>query len=160
MRSLEDRPGLGLALGQRYRPTTFGIFGFAWISSPTLRDAMVLALRYLDLSFAFCTPTIELGADENVLQLADERVPADVRGFLVDRDLAAIFSVFDAQYLDQPLPQANSHTVELCEAQCRELVAATGAHRHRERCRRLHHPRGGRAHGDRSGRPRDGHEHP
>lgn len=168
VRALDDRPGLGLELGQRYRPTTFGIFGFAWVSSPTLRDAMALALRYLDLSFAFCTPTIRLGPDEIVLELADDRVPADVRRFLVDRDLAAIFSVvgdllgaritlrrlelralepasagryekifgiapvfgapvnigtFDAKYLDQPLPQANSHTVALCEAQCRELVA-------------------------------------
>lgn len=165
---LADRRALGLEVGSRYRVTTFGIFGFACVSSPTLRDAVDFALRYFDLSFAFCIPTVEVEGESIRLRLHDERIPGDVRPFLVERDLAAIYTVlgdllggsvplrtldlraqepvhsfefvrmfgirpafgaaenagtFDRAYLDQPLPQANEHTVAICEAQCRDLVA-------------------------------------
>ncbi|KAA0021659.1 AraC family transcriptional regulator [Antrihabitans cavernicola] len=94
-RALGERPSLGLDVGCRYNVTTFGIFGFACLSSPTLRDAIALALRYLDLSFAFCTPTVELASDEIRMELHDRSVPEDVRDFLVDRDLAAIVTVMN-----------------------------------------------------------------
>ncbi|MDX3194054.1 AraC family transcriptional regulator [Streptomyces sp. MN03-5084-2B] len=90
---LDGSDATALELGCRYRVTTFGIFGFACISSPTLRDAMLFALRYFDLSFAFCIPHVVLGADRLTLELDDSRVPADVARFLVLRDLAAIFAV-------------------------------------------------------------------
>jgi AraC-like DNA-binding protein len=90
---LDGADATALDLGCRYRVTTFGIFGFACISSPTLRDAMVFALRYFDLSFAFCIPHVVVGAGHLTLELDDSRVPADVARFLVLRDLAAIFTV-------------------------------------------------------------------
>jgi AraC-like DNA-binding protein len=90
---LDGSDAAALELGRRYRVTTFGIFGFACISSPTLRDAMLFALRYFDLSFAFCIPHVVLGADRLTLELDDSRVPADVARFLVLRDLTAIFAV-------------------------------------------------------------------
>jgi AraC-like DNA-binding protein len=90
---LDGSDATALELGRRYRVTTFGIFGFACISSPTLRDAMLFALRYFDLSFAFCIPHVELRDDRLTLELDDSRVPADVARFLVLRDLAAIFTV-------------------------------------------------------------------
>ncbi|WP_410574000.1 AraC family transcriptional regulator [Amycolatopsis sp. cmx-4-61] len=90
---LDGADATALELGRRYRVTTFGIFGFACISSPTLRDAMLFALRYFDLSFAFCIPHVVLTADRLTLELDDSRVPADVARFLVLRDLAAIFAV-------------------------------------------------------------------
>ncbi|WP_020666867.1 AraC family transcriptional regulator [Amycolatopsis nigrescens] len=179
-------PAVALELGRRYHVTTFGIFGFACISSPTLGDTMRFALRYLDLSFTFCIPHVELSGDEIVVSMRDERVPSDVAEFLVLRDLAAIYTVLldllpevplravrfrhaepssvdgyletfgvrpsfgaadnvstiDAAYLDHPLPQANEHTVAICEAHCRELVtrrrARSGiAHEVRERLVRV-----------------------
>ncbi len=84
---------VALELGRRYRVTTFGIFGFACISSPTLRDAMLFALRYLDLSFTFCIPHVVLEPGSLVLEMDDSRVPADIARFLVVRDLSAIFTV-------------------------------------------------------------------
>ncbi|MGH3495655.1 MAG: AraC family transcriptional regulator ligand-binding domain-containing protein, partial [Sciscionella sp.] len=92
-RALAGRPALGLDVGCRYRVSTFGIFGFACISSPTLRDAITFAFRYLDLSFTFCIPAVEVTAEELRMELHDERVPDDVRQFFVERDLAAIYTV-------------------------------------------------------------------
>ncbi|RZQ60616.1 AraC family transcriptional regulator [Amycolatopsis suaedae] len=157
---------VALELGSRYRVSTFGIFGFACVSSPTLRDTIAFALRYLDLSFTFAIPRVEVAGGELRMRMHDELVPADVRRPLVLRDLAAIVTVLrdllpdirltrlefafegeatgqyrevfgtdpvfgapahvgavDAAYLDRPLPQANEHTVAICEAHCRELLA-------------------------------------
>ncbi|MDT7805489.1 MAG: hypothetical protein QOI78_8922 [Actinomycetota bacterium] len=91
--ALDGSDAAALELGRRYRVTTFGIFGFACISSPTLRDAMLFALRYFDLSFAFCIPHVVTEGDRIILELDDRRVPADVARFLVLRDLSAIFTV-------------------------------------------------------------------
>lgn len=162
----ERADSTALDLGCRYRVTTFGIFGFACVSSPTLRDAMTFALRYLDLSFTFCIPRVSVEGDVITLTMHDDKVPADVARFLVLRDLSAIVTVMrdllpavelrtltfrhptpsttdsyhkvfriapvfsapscattiDAGFLSHPLPQANEHTVAICEAQCRAMV--------------------------------------
>lgn len=96
VRYLGHLPGLGLEVGTRYQITTFGIFGFACVSSPTLRDLMSFALRFWDLSFAFGIPTVEVAGDEVRIDLRDHGVPSDVRQLLVERDLAAMFTVMDA----------------------------------------------------------------
>ncbi|SFA93256.1 Helix-turn-helix domain-containing protein [Amycolatopsis marina] len=91
--ALGDDNAIAAELGRRYHVTTFGIFGFACISSPTLRDAMVFALRYLDLSFTFSIPHVTVDGAQVTLTLHNERVPEDVAGFLVLRDLAAIHTM-------------------------------------------------------------------
>jgi AraC-like DNA-binding protein len=170
VRALGDSDETAITLGRNSHVTTFGIFGFACISSPTLRDAMAFALRYLDLSFTFCIPHVSVENGESgtvALIMNDERVPGDVARFLLLRDLAAIHAVMrellpevslraldfrhsapdavgsyvdafgvipefsagrnlaalDLAVLDAPLPQANEHTVAICEDQCRRLVA-------------------------------------
>lgn len=88
--ALPHIPALGLAAGQRYHLTTYGIWGFALISSSTLREAVDVALRHLDLTYAFCEITAEEVGDELVLRLDASAVPADVRLFAVERDAAAL----------------------------------------------------------------------
>ncbi|MEU4313264.1 AraC family transcriptional regulator [Nocardia sp. NPDC024068] len=88
-----DRPGMGIEIGRRYRITTFGIFGFACVSSPTLAEAIDFALRYLELSFTFCLPVTQWEEGEFIGRIDDEAVPADVRQFLVERDVTAMHQV-------------------------------------------------------------------
>ncbi|MBB4910932.1 AraC family transcriptional regulator [Actinophytocola algeriensis] len=161
-------PDAGVAAGREYHATTFGILGFAFLSSPTMGAAVAVALRYYDLSFAFSIPDVTVADGQVRLVLDDRLLPADVARFLVERDLAAIHTVidellpagvpltglefrfaepevsdqyeatfglrprfgcpanvatFDASYLTEPLPLANAHTVAMCEAQCRDIVA-------------------------------------
>ncbi|QIS17575.1 AraC family transcriptional regulator [Nocardia terpenica] len=89
----DERPALGMEVGRRYRITTFGIFGFACVSSPTLGEAISFALRYLELSFTFCIPVTRWGPGEFVAHIHDEAVPPDVRRFLVERDVLAMHRV-------------------------------------------------------------------
>lgn len=53
--ALGDRPGLGLQAAARYPVTAFGVWGFAILTSPTLGEAVDVAVRFVRLSYAFCT---------------------------------------------------------------------------------------------------------
>ncbi|QXQ12577.1 AraC family transcriptional regulator [Skermania piniformis] len=88
-----DRAGLGLDVGSRYHLTTYGIWGFALLSSPTLRVAVDLGLRYLDLTFAFSRVVVREpdGAIRLVLDTPD--IPARFARFAVERDAAAMMVI-------------------------------------------------------------------
>ncbi|MFF0493097.1 AraC family transcriptional regulator [Nocardia sp. NPDC004068] len=91
----DERPALGVEVGRRYRITTFGIFGFACVSSPTLGEAISFAMRYLELSFTFCIPVLRSEPGEFVAWIHDEQVPPDVRRFLVERDSLAMHQMMN-----------------------------------------------------------------
>lgn len=83
-------PDLPLEAGRRYHLTTYGIWGFALASSPTVGDALAVGSTFVDLSFTFCTLRVEQDDAELRLCLDDDDVPADVRAFVVLRDLAGL----------------------------------------------------------------------
>ncbi|MFL6022426.1 MAG: helix-turn-helix domain-containing protein, partial [Marmoricola sp.] len=128
----------------RYHLSTFGIFGYAQLSSRTLLDATTVALRFLDLTYIFVIPQIRIEGDRVLIELDDRALPADVRDFLAERDLAAIDTMmaevlaaplpttlsvgarqvsFPAEYLERRLPQANPSTQALCEQLCADLAS-------------------------------------
>lgn len=92
-RHLGRRPGSGLAIGRRYQLSSYGIWGFALLSSPTYGDAARLGLRYLDLTYAFHGMRLEEHGEEVHLILDDSQVPDDLRAFLLERDLAGMLQV-------------------------------------------------------------------
>lgn len=83
----------GVRVGTRYHASTFGPLGFALMSSPTLGAAANLTFRFLDLSFIFSAPSAWLDGAEVVVGVDDRNLPTDVRRFLVERDLTAIWAV-------------------------------------------------------------------
>jgi len=93
VRALPDVPGLGLIAGTRYHLTTHGIWGFALISSPTLRSAISFGLRYLDLTFAFTRIRLEETPDEALMILDDHGIPRTLRQFLIEREGASIMTL-------------------------------------------------------------------
>ena len=86
-------PALALVAGTRYHLTTYGIWGFALASSPTVRSALEVGLRFADLSFTFCRFTVEATDTEVLLSLDDRDVPDAVRDFVVTRDLAGLRTI-------------------------------------------------------------------
>lgn len=134
----------GSAVGRRYHVSTFGIAGYALISSRTLLDALNFVLRFLDLTFIFAIPSVRVDGDRVVLEFDVDSLPADVREFLAQRDLAAVAAVtdevlashlpilvsadwrrlsFPVSDLDRELPQANPATRALCENLCADLAS-------------------------------------
>jgi AraC-like DNA-binding protein len=82
-------PGLGLDVGLRYHLSSYGIWGFALISSTSLRSAARLAINYLDLSYSFCKFRLEDSGRDLLVVLDDSDLPADLHQFLIERDFAA-----------------------------------------------------------------------
>ncbi|RYE79511.1 MAG: AraC family transcriptional regulator, partial [Myxococcales bacterium] len=82
--------GLGLEAGSRYHLTSYGLWGFMLVSSPTPRSAVEVALRYVDLTFAFCQISSREHNGELQFVLDASEVPRPLRRFLLEREVAAI----------------------------------------------------------------------
>jgi AraC-like DNA-binding protein len=90
---LPDPTGIGVATGLRFNIANLGLFGFAAMACPTLRELMATALRFFTLT------TLQVAIHEYEsptmyrLTLDAVHLPADVRSFFVARDIAAISAV-------------------------------------------------------------------
>ncbi len=138
----------GRRLGERYHVSTFGALGFALLSSPTLGEAVDVALRFWDLSFAFAAPRVTpVARGGRRITLETHGVPADVETFVRARDAAAIRQVLaellpgtdppafgdgagadgalllPGRYLARPLPQGDPQTRAAFEAMCADVVS-------------------------------------
>lgn len=91
---LPDIADLGIQAGLRYRLTTFGIWGFAMISSPDLKSAIEVGLKYLDLSFVLADFNFyqQQKSDSDTgmgwLEFDTAAFPERLQPFLVGRHLA------------------------------------------------------------------------
>jgi len=83
-----DPPGLGAAVGVRLRISSLGAWGLLLSSCRTIADVIRVGPRYYELSENFLRPSIDNHVDTVVLVYADDEVPEDIRGFVVERDLA------------------------------------------------------------------------
>ncbi|MGW2659865.1 AraC family transcriptional regulator [Nocardia tengchongensis] len=88
-----DEPGMGLMAGLLCHPPSLGVLGFALMSCPTVRDAVDLAVRYADLSFTVARHHLVVTGDDVSVIRDDSGVPAEVRRFAVERDVAAIWTI-------------------------------------------------------------------
>jgi AraC-like DNA-binding protein len=87
--ALDEPEGVGLQAGLRYRLTTYGIWSYALVSSRTVRDAHLVAMQFVDLTYA-CT-SVSAIEDARGLHVTydDWDVPERVRRFVLERDTAA-----------------------------------------------------------------------
>lgn len=118
---LPNVPAMGLKVGSRYHATTFGVLGFAIVSSSSMRHALDLALQYFHLTFAFTKFIVTDSDSETTILIDDSDVPEDVRQFVVERDAAALFSVqrdftTDTVLLSLNITSAAPSYIELYEA--------------------------------------------
>ncbi|UFS99035.1 AraC family transcriptional regulator [Nocardia huaxiensis] len=85
-----DEPGLGVEAGSRYHVSLYGPWGLALLSSRTLRDAVEVALHYIELAFVFGQLTFQESGGEARLVFEDGEAPHDVRAFLAERVMTGI----------------------------------------------------------------------
>lgn len=90
VRTLGNPPGLGVDAGMRYTIGHFGIWAYALLSSPTVRDMVRIGVRYAGLSFAFIKPFFEEDGREGRVVFDADEIPADMRTFFVERELTKL----------------------------------------------------------------------
>lgn len=101
--ALGDPPGLGVEAGVRYHLTTYGIWGFALISSPTWRSAIGVGLRHIDLTFAFCRFRAREEGELMHLVLDTPDIPPPLQRFVIERDSAAV-QTLQQEVFASPIP--------------------------------------------------------
>lgn len=90
---VDDPTGLGIETGLRYNLASTGILGYAFLTSPTVRDAVTIGLRFAALSSIFLEVSVYETGEELVMEFDAGQIPSDVSRFLLDRDLAAMARV-------------------------------------------------------------------
>ncbi|WP_137873168.1 AraC family transcriptional regulator [Rhodococcus sp. Q] len=92
--AIGHRPGLGVELGSLYHLTAYGYLGYLLTASATARDTVERGLHFALLTFAFTTMTARIDSGGRyVLTLEADDVPEDVRGFVLERDTAAVVQI-------------------------------------------------------------------
>ena len=88
VQGLPDVKGLGLQAGMRYQLTTLGIWAFAIISSPTVRAAIEVGVRFVDLSHVLAKYAFVETEDSAEIQIGMDHIPPHLRQFVLERQLA------------------------------------------------------------------------
>jgi AraC-like DNA-binding protein len=93
LRALDPSVPFALQAGQRYHLTTHGMWGLTIMSSPDLRSAVDLSLRYFDLSYSFNRMSFEIRGEHARFIFDASDNPDDLRAALIERDLAAFVTM-------------------------------------------------------------------
>lgn len=105
VRELGNPPGLGIDAGTRFRLTSYGLWGFALISSPTLSSAIRVGFQFGELSFSLSETCLRVADGELQLILDPLGIPPELRRFTIERDAAGIATLY-RDLLATPMPLA------------------------------------------------------
>lgn len=99
---LGDQPGLGIKVGKHSTLGRTGVIGFMLLAGPTLRDAIERTIPYLALSPTHLRFSIETDTDGDHAYViaSDSELPADIRPFIVERDLAGLATALRGGQID------------------------------------------------------------
>lgn len=101
--ALPEVETLGIEAGTRYHVTTYGLWGYAVLSSHTLGSALEMAARMLNQTFSLSTNKVEQLGQQVKVSYEVSHLPHDIRQFVLDRDRAAAVTL-QREILGQPLP--------------------------------------------------------
>jgi len=90
-----DNKLVGLQLGEGFLPQKYGLFGYALLSSKTLRHALQFATHFYQLTFTYFTFDFKVYGDEAEFIITNP-IPTDfkVLNLLIDRDISAAVIAF------------------------------------------------------------------
>lgn len=87
VRLTPENVGLGFSVGNETHVNAFGIWGFAILTSPTLREAIATSIDYAKLSFMIAEMALTEDGDEARLELDLTGVPAAAHRYIIERHL-------------------------------------------------------------------------
>lgn len=102
LRTLGDVP-FGLLAGERYHLTTHGMWGFALLSSPTVRHVVDFSAKYFELSYSFNHFDFTIEPGQACLSYDGKHNPEDLQSHLIERDMAAAIT-FGRDLLGHKIP--------------------------------------------------------
>lgn len=92
---LGSLPGLGYRIGQRYRLTAYGAWGWAMLCSQTARESLAFARDYMDLSYALCELTMRDVDGLARIDVAEEWLPERLSVFFREKSVGAVLRMLE-----------------------------------------------------------------
>ncbi|MEO1041043.1 MAG: AraC family transcriptional regulator ligand-binding domain-containing protein [Pseudomonadota bacterium] len=89
-----QKVGLGFAVGERLHLGAFGIWGFAILTSPTLRAAIKTAIDFVNLSFVMADIALTENEDEARLEFDMSGLPTSIRPYVFERHCLVTMTFF------------------------------------------------------------------
>src|SRR5690606_27715370 len=83
--------------------TTYGLWGYAVLSSPTLGAGISMASRMVNLTFSLTCHAVERRGEQIYSTYHTDHLPPEVRAFVADRDRVAMLTL-QREILGRPLP--------------------------------------------------------
>ena len=125
LRHAPYRPGLGIEVGRRYRPEVFGVWGYAILSSPTLRVSLKTASDYSNLSFIIATMRLDESGRRPKVTFDTAGLSTQAKSFVLERHLTVLDNFAKILMPDLPFRQFEFRTTvtdpEFAQALRREL---------------------------------------
>lgn len=90
---LGDRPGLGVDVGGFSTLGRLGVLGFAFLTSATVREGFQRILPYQVLLPSHVRFSVDADDTREFVVADDSDIPAEIRPFIVERDLAGLAAV-------------------------------------------------------------------
>jgi len=91
--ALGGQPGRGIEVGGFSTLGRTGMLGFAFLTSATVREGLERALPYLALAPSHMRLSVEADDEHDYLAADDSDIPADIRPFIVERDVGGLAAV-------------------------------------------------------------------
>lgn len=83
-----NAPGIGLAVGERLSLHSYGVWGFALLTCPTVRRAAEFGLHHLPLTYAVTGLSLRVCGHEAHLVLDTPASCGELSAFLIEREIA------------------------------------------------------------------------
>lgn len=96
-------PLIGLQIGAQYHLPNYGIWGYAVMSAPNLREAVTLAFRFLQLTYTCHEAALHVESGSAELRLMPLRDYEDCTQVIADRDTSALVLII-SELLGRRLP--------------------------------------------------------
>lgn len=93
--------GLGVLVGRHLHTHAFGIWGFAILTSPTLRSAIQTSIDYVKLSFLIAEMTLGESEDKGYLMFDMAGLPPSTHRFILERH-TVVAMTFSRDLIQQP----------------------------------------------------------
>ncbi|MCV6584838.1 MAG: AraC family transcriptional regulator [Marinibacterium sp.] len=126
LRAAPYRPGLGIEVGRHIKPEALGIWGFALLSSPTLRASLATAIDYYQLSFVIARMDLVEQGDDALITFDTTSLPPGIRKFVLERHLTVLLSFGEAQRPGRQFDQSVFRTAEYDAAFARTIERELG----------------------------------
>ncbi len=104
--------GLGVAVGERMHVHAFGIWGFAILTSPTLRSAINTSIEYVKLSFVIADMVLKERGTTARLEFDMTGLPATTHRFILERHCVVAMTFIKELIQEQDFQDLKIETID------------------------------------------------